>query len=353
MKAAWAFRIIKTTRDKLKRKYLQDKGIEYSGKISEDVFFSRLSDEVVAKGDFPLTASSKNGIDAETAKQNRADMEDIVNRLIAYKAKGGGKSIDELTENTKARAKLKKKFREKVGLDEEIQDYEEEIPEVYVRKKKTRKSDYDGISDADLRKRISELTAEKKKISDKTVDDLVGNSLSDWTEVGKITNEISRIKRATKQAEELEAKGLIEAPEEDLSEKKLKKLGFDVDEYGYAIDAKSRRELTERIKQGLVGSYGGDKQLLEDVSKYTDQTGKEFLASKRRREQIAPLDKEINKLTTELDLRKKEVEAEERAKQEAQQAAQEAAQKKNAKRKKKQTSQQLRHFPDELKLLLR
>ena len=326
-------------RDKLKRKYLQDKGIEYSGKISEDVFFSRLSDEVVAKGDFPLTASSKNGIDAETAKQNRADMEDIVNRLIAYKAKGGGKSIDELTENTKARAKLKKKFREKVGLDEEIQDYEEEIPEVYVRKKKTRKSDYDGISDADLRKRISELTAEKKKISDKTVDDLVGNSLSDWTEVGKITNEISRIKRATKQAEELEAKGLIEAPEEDLSEKKLKKLGFDVDEYGYAIDAKSRRELTERIKQGLVGSYGGDKQLLEDVSKYTDQTGKEFLASKRRREQIAPLDKEINKLTTELDLRKKEVEAEERAKQEAQQAAQEAAQKKNAKRKKKQTSQ--------------
>ena len=360
-------------KDRLRRKYLQGKGIDYSGKISEDVFFGRLSDEVVAKGDFPLTASEKNGIDSATAKQNKADMEDILNRFIAYKAKGGGKSIDDLTENPKVRAKLKKKFREKVGLDEELSDYEDETPIKYVKNK--RKSEYNGVSDADLRKRISELTAKKKEIENQTTDDLVSSTMSDITEVGKILNEqrgFYDVKRDFKKAQQLEEQGLIKAPDvsyepeqlermgynyngkkwvydekkasslkeqglllkkpKKYSPEQLEEMGYTLDRYGYINDATEQRKQYNARKEGIKKKYGVDDDFFENLENAdATELAKGLLAYKRKNQQTGAIDQEISKITRELNTRERETE-------EARQAAQETAKKANAKRKQKKSS---------------
>ena len=349
-------------KDKLIRKYLKSRGIDKTASISAETYFRQLSDEVVAKGDFPLSSNKKNGVDSKTAKKNKADLENIVNRYIGYKAQGGALSIDDLTENPKARQKIKKAFKEKLGFEEEIADQEEEV---YVKSK--RKSQYDGISDSKLRQKISELNAKRKEISEQTTDNLISNTMSDMTEVGKIINkELSYGQRVLKDAQKLEQQGLIEAPSVSYEPEQLQKMGYEyngrkwvynkkkaealkengillkkpkkyspeqleemgyiLDSGGYVTDATEKKQLYNNIKKNIKNKYGVDDNFFENFENADKtQLARELLAKLRKNQQINPIDQEIKKITQELETRKTE-------KQQAQEEAKEKAQKKNKQR---------------------
>lgn len=311
-------------KDKMLEKYLEGRGIKKTAPISAWTYLDKLKEEVSGKGDF----NRRTG-------QDRAAFKDIVRKYIGFEYKeqqakkenpnykGRGWQIENLTDNVKAQKKLREEYNKMSGVINETSKAKENS--ISVSDKVTRKSDYEGISTEKLKERYAELAEEKEKWekSDFSSADLITSNSEDVNELKSISETLNKIIDARKEANKLTKLGLVEAPDE--SEENLKKLGYKINEYGYAVDAKSKNEFANNLIQKLMASYNLDENFFKGIKKkQIDELSKQALTSGRKNDVLGSLEVELSKISTELRLREEEAKAAVQATEKIQEVSEQA-----------------------------
>lgn len=286
-------RISRGQRDILLEQYLNNKGIKKTSKISSQTYFERLREEVMGKGDFKLNSS-------EAKKQ----FNEILQKYAGYKAKGGEQNIRDLTDNPKAQKKLIDGYNKLIGVVDNTTKTKEKLVE--VSEQVERKSEYEGISTEQLKKKYLDLSKEKEEYSKHLADDVISDL--DTKEIDTISNVLKTIKDTNKEARQLRKNGLIDASE--LSEEQIKAKGYKLNQYGDAIDAVSKEEYSKQLKNMLIGKYGVSEEYFKDINKLSNKNlqdlAKNIKAQSKKNELTNLIDKEMNKINTELNFREEE-----------------------------------------------
>lgn len=311
-------------KDEMLEKYLEGRGIKRTAPISAWTYLDKLKEEVSGKGDFNRRTSG-----------DRAAFKDIVRKYIGFEYKeqqakkedpnykSRGWQIENLTDNVKAQKKLREEYNKMSGVINETSKAKENA--IGVSDKVARKSDYEGVSTEKLKERYAELAEEKEKWekSDFSSADLITSNPEDVNELKSIAETLDKIIDARKEANKLTKLGLVEAPDE--SEENLKKLGYKINEYGYAVDAKSRNEFADNLIQKLMANYNLDENFFKGIKKkQIDELSKQALTSGRKNDVLGSLEVELSKISTELRLREEEAKAAVQATEKIQEVSEQA-----------------------------
>lgn len=282
--------------------FLKGKGIQRTSSINSGDYLKELREYVSGKGDFKLNT-----------KEAKQDFEDVVKKFIGFeykesiaekngKYKPRGWHIDDLTDNPKAKKKLREKYNKLMGIEEKSSKTSKDVAE--ASSEVTRHSEYEGVAVDKLQEKYDRLTDKKDEYIKASEHQQVADSLTVGAE-DEVEAAFRKLKAIQKIQNVMDAYAAFEGAHGGIKGEYIPEGAGDYLTYQQSL----RKELDEFKKQ-----YGVNKSSLKGIEKFTDED-LHNIAVQAAAKHIASegIDKEISKLDYEMKYREQQkLEAEEK-----------------------------------------